>query len=120
MTGTAIDSEAVTALVEVLRVNKSIVKLYLWGNSIGPDGAITIIRGLEHNSSLRELRISRQRCRLGGRQGYGRRVDERMKSLTTLDFCSNRITDEGGKALVAALKINVTCRVFWHSRQPIE
>ena len=34
------------------------------------------------------------------------------KSLTTLDFGSNRITDEGGKALVVALKVNVTCRFF--------
>jgi Ran GTPase-activating protein (RanGAP) involved in mRNA processing and transport len=41
------------------------------------------------------------------------------KSLTTLDFGSNRITDEGGKALVAALKVNVTCRFFGIQDNPM-
>ena len=36
MTGTAIDLEVAAALVEFLRINKSLTKLWLWGNCIGP------------------------------------------------------------------------------------
>jgi hypothetical protein len=41
------------------------------------------------------------------------------KSLSTLDFGSNRITDDSGKALVAALKVNVTCRFFGIQDNPM-
>ncbi len=42
------------------------------------------------------------------------------ESLTTLDFCSNRIADEGGKPLLlAALKMNVTCRFFGIQDNPM-
>ena len=39
--------------------------------------------------------------------------------LTTLDFRLNQITDEGGAKLVAALKINVTCRFLGIEGNPL-
>jgi Ran GTPase-activating protein (RanGAP) involved in mRNA processing and transport len=117
MTGTTVDSESVTALVEMLRVNKSVVKLHLWGNRIGSEGALTIIRGLEHNNSLQELRMVANNV---GSEAAQAMADVLLtnESLTTVDFCSNRITDEGGKLLVAALKMNVTCRYFGIQNNP--
>jgi hypothetical protein len=102
----------VMALFKYMEYNDTLQHfIILWGNSIGPEGALTIIRGLEHNHSLLELRIVANDV---GSEAARAMADVLMtnKSLTTLDFGSNRIADEGGKALVVALKVNVTCRSF--------
>ena len=45
-----------------------------------------------------------------GSEAASAMVDVQMtnENVTTVDFCSNRITDEGRNLLVAALKMDVT------------
>ena len=52
-----IDHVVILILSEVLKINTSLIKLNLWGNMIGDDGAQVIAKGLKNNFSLTWLDI---------------------------------------------------------------
>ena len=57
---TAIGPREATALAEMLRRNKTLQLLYVWGNSIGEEGTIKLATSLEHNKTLERLLIDKK------------------------------------------------------------
>jgi hypothetical protein len=97
----------VILLSKALEINKSVVILDLYGNSIGNEGAIAIASALKINKTLTKLSLHDNRIGDDGAIAIARAL-ETNTTLTNLSLAFNRIETEGIYTLATALKINTT------------
>ncbi|KAF9405385.1 hypothetical protein BGZ94_003571 [Podila epigama] len=95
------------ALSQALKTNSSLTTLDLWGNSIGDNGAQALAEALKRNSTLTTLYLQNNSIGDNGAQALCQGI-QMNSSLTTLDLWCNRITDKGTMAL---FEVSHICRV---------
>lgn len=69
--------EAAQPLADVLRANRTLRKLHMWGHAFGDQGAAIIAQGLAHNTTLTELYMTECGIRAAGRETLTLAVAER-------------------------------------------
>jgi hypothetical protein len=97
----------VILLSKALEINKSVVILDLYGNSIGNEGAIAIASALKINKTLTKLSLYDNRIYNEGAIAIAKALETNI-TLTNLSLAFNRIETEGIYTLATALKINTT------------
>ena len=94
-------------MLEFLRLNTTLEKLFLASNNLGCDGARALAEALCVNTTLRELQLSNNHMRDDG----ARALAEALRSNTTLtSLClgENELGEDGARALAGALCVNTT------------
>ena len=84
-------------LAKALKVNTSLTKLNLFGNSIGDEGAMHLTNALKVNTSLTKLNLNANSIGAEGAKHLAE-AHKLNTSLTTLGLSSNDIGDEGAEA----------------------
>ena len=100
-----ITNEGAKMIGEAIKVNKTLQKLYINGNSISDDGAAAISDGLKHNISLQELNMSYNIITIEGAKMIGEAIKVN-KTLQKLNISNNNISDDGAAAISDGLKCN--------------
>ena len=85
LTECGLNSEVASCFANGLAQNHSVRKVILHSNNIGNTGAVSIFRSLEHNTSLKELEISRNfRLAEGDSEAVGCAIEKMLKVNETL------------------------------------
>jgi Ran GTPase-activating protein (RanGAP) involved in mRNA processing and transport len=99
--------EELSALLDGLRINKSLVHLSLKAGTIDNEGSIALAKALKTNTSLTKLLLSSDHIRKEGASALGK-VLEINASITKLNFRYNEIGKEGASSLAKALETNTS------------
>lgn len=70
------------AMAQMLKINKTVQSVNMESNFISGDGGVAIMKAIEHNSTLRELKLDNQRHMFG--QKVEQEFAKRLKNNTTL------------------------------------
>jgi Ran GTPase-activating protein (RanGAP) involved in mRNA processing and transport len=106
-----------TALGNALRVNSALQELYLYGSSLGDDGACALAEGLRLNSMLRKLDIRNNEIEERGATALADSLRTNA-CLQEIELRGNRIGDDGAVAFAAMLGVNASLRKLnlWYNR----
>ncbi|KAL0229348.1 hypothetical protein GEMRC1_013966 [Eukaryota sp. GEM-RC1] len=102
-----IGSEGARALAEALKVNSTIIEIYLDKNSIGPEGARALAEALKVNSTIIEIYLDKNSIGPEGARALGEALKVNS-TITHISLFANSIGSEGARALAEALKVNST------------
>ena len=100
----------ISALIEMLQVNKSLQYLDLSGNSFIDSGSHCVFEGLQHNNTLVNLNL-RNTGITAADPDTARSLTKMLqvnKSLTHLDLSENQICDSGAHYVFEGLQSNTT------------
>ena len=108
------------ALSELLQSTHSLDLLHIEQNNLSSESVASIITGLSHNNSLRELNIAKSHFSMGNTLHLSSLLREHSKcTLTSLRLQDCHISSEGAVELATALCKNTTLRVLHLSGNPI-
>ena len=107
MGGNNITERGATALVEMLKENRTLQQLDVSGNSIGDGGATALVEMLKENRTLQQLNVSDNCIGVGGAIALAEILKEN-RTLQQLNVSHNSIGDGGAIALAEMLKENRT------------
>ena len=107
LSGNAIATEGATALVEMLKENRTLQQLDVRDNSIGQGGATALAEMLKENRTLQQLDVSDNYIGQGGATALAEMLKEN-RTLQQLDVRYNSIGQGGATALAEMLKENRT------------
>ncbi len=102
-----IGADGAKSLARALETNTTLTNLNLGGNNIGVDGANAIFNALKNNTALAKLNIVGNSIGVDAENALFEAL-ETNTGLTDLDLNGNNIGDDGANALFEALKINIT------------
>ena len=102
-----ITDRGVTALVEMLKENRTLQQLDISGNSIGGGGATALAGMLKENRTLQQLDVSGNSIGGGGATALAGMLKEN-RTLQQLDVSGNSIGSGGATTLAEKLKENRT------------
>ena len=103
----------------MLKVNKTLTHLDLSSNySLSDSGAYYVCQGLQHNTTLVYLNLSRTEITDKG-AGYIAQALDFNRSLQTLDISWNKIKDDGFAYIVESLKSNKILKTLYVDYCPI-
>ena len=107
-----IDKEGLMILVESLRLNTTLTKLYLSGNHIGDTVISVLSSSLKENTTLKELILDHNEIGYEGAMSLASllRVNN---TLNELFLNHNYIGNKGSMMLSEALRINTSLAVFY-------
>ena len=106
-------------LTTMLKVNKTLTHLDLSSNySLSDSGAYYVCQGLQHNTTLVYLNLSRTEITDKG-AGYIAQALDFNRSLQTLDISWNKIKDDGFAYIVESLKSNKILKTLYVDYCPI-
>ena len=107
-TGLVATEDTAQALTTMLKVSKTIKHLNLSVNcAFSEAGAYCVCQGLQHNTSLAYLNLSRTEITDNGAEYIAQAIESNC-SLQTLDISKNIITDNGFACIDKSLKTNTT------------
>jgi hypothetical protein len=100
-----------TALGNALQVNSSLEELYLFGSSLGDDGACALAEGLRLNSMLKKLDIRNNE--IEGRGATALASSLRSNAcLQDIELRANRVGDNGAAAFAGMLAVNTSLQTL--------
>jgi hypothetical protein len=104
--------DAADELANVIRVNKTIINLHLYGNYLGNKGVEAIGKALIENNTLRKLDISMNNIGSDGAIALAIGL-ESNNTLTELSLWNNNIGSDGAIALAKSLESNNTLTALY-------
>lgn len=113
-----LDNKCGKLLAEALSRNRTLEKLELNGNLLGPEALAALAESLKENRTLKYLSLEKnpltskgQNLNLAGMEAFGAMLKVN-KALTGLNLFGAGINAEGGKVLVSGLMGNDQIRIL--------
>ena len=97
------ESANIEHLKNFLKDSKTITKLNLYDNQIGPEGAIAISEALKDNKVITTLNLRNNQIGDEGAKAIAGFLKDN-KAITVVSLSDNQIGDEGAKSIAKALK----------------